>query len=144
VEDAGPDEEEHVGLLRAVQPALLRAGSASVEAHRTRGEKPSVIWVTASRAANTFLNEQDALFLLDLEAESREFPPDLEHAVVAAPDRAKLDFPTEPIVIRHTLAYRHADELLRLLWNENYHAARLMPTYDNVVQTLEYRRAMGF
>jgi hypothetical protein len=128
----------------AVWAVDLRSISGSVEVHRERGEKPPVIWVTASRAGNTFLHQQDALFLLDLDAESREFPPDLEQAIVRAPARAGLEPAAEPIIVRHTLAYEHTPELLRLLWNENYPPAQLMPTYDNVVRPLEFRRDMGF
>lgn len=118
--------------------------STAVESHRDRGERPSVIWVTASRSTNTFLNQQDALFLVDLEAEKRASPPRLEQAIQEAPRRAGLPPRTEPIITRVLLPGAMDIDVLRLLWNEFYHPARLMPTYDNVVATLEYRRALGF
>jgi len=127
----------------AVWAVDLRVVSRSVDAHRSRGERPSVIWVTASRASNTFLHQQDALFLLDLEAERRDFPPDLEDAIASAPHRAALPPSKDPTILRLMLSREHVPDLLRLLWNENYHPARLMPTYDNVVRTLEFRRELG-
>ncbi len=128
----------------AVWAVDLNAIAEAVEAHRGRRERPSIIWVTASRAENTFLHQQDALFLLDLEADSRSpKPPDLETAILEAPSRAGLIDPFEPQIIKLLLNRDYAAELLRLLWNEFYHPARLMPTYDNVVATLEYRRELG-
>jgi hypothetical protein len=127
----------------AVWAINLEVVSACVEAHRQRRERPSIIWVTASRASNTFLHQQDALFLLDLDADSRPFPPDLERAVIAAPERAGLQAPAEPLVVQLVLAASQISEVLRLLWNEAYYPAKLMPTYDNVALTLEYRRALG-
>lgn len=116
--------------------------SSAVESHRRRRERPSVIWVTASRAENTFLHQQDALFLVDLDAERRD-APELEAAILAAPRRAGLGPPEDPSVIRLIVPSALDADVLRLLWNEFYHPARLMPTYDNVVATLEYRRALG-
>lgn len=120
----------------------LDSVSLAVETHRTKGERPSVIWVTASRAENTFLHQQDALFLLDLEADTRPSPPDLKDAVLDAPGRAGLDQPSAPQIIRVLLPRTFAAEVLRLLSNEFYHPARLMPTYDNVVRTLELKREL--
>ncbi len=128
----------------AVWAVDLNPIAAAVEAHRGRRERPSIIWVTASRAENTFLHQQDALFLLDLEADSRSpKPPNLETAILDAPRRSGLETPSEPQIIKLLLNYDHAANILRLLWNEFYHPARLMPTYDNVVATLEYRRELG-
>lgn len=128
----------------AVWAIDLKTIAAAVEAHRGRRERPSIIWVTASRAENTFLHQQDALFLLDLEADSRSpRPPNLETAIIDAPQRSGLETPSEPQIIKLLLSHNHATDILRLLWNEFYHPARLMPTYDNVVATLEYRRELG-
>lgn len=128
----------------AVWGVDLSAIAAAVEAHSGRRERPSIIWVTASRAENTFLHQQDALFLLDLEADNRSpQPPDLETAILEAPSRAGLAVPPNPQIIKLLLNHKYAADLLRLLWNEFYHPARLMPTYDNVVATLEYRRKLG-
>jgi hypothetical protein len=138
---SGPRPDESEAKL-AVWAINLQVVSACVEAHRQRRERPSVIWVTASRASNTFLHQQDALFLLDLTADSRDFPPDLEVAVIGAPERAGLLVPDEPLVVRVTVDVSEAPTILRLLWNETYHPAKLMPTYDNVALTLE-RRALG-
>jgi hypothetical protein len=129
--------------MLAVWAVNLQVVSSSVEAHRERRERPTVIWVTASRASNTFLHQQDALFLLDLDADTRVPPPDLESAVLAAPERSGVSPPDEPLVIRVLLPVVHAAAALRLLWNQAYHPAKLMPTYDNVSLTLEYKRALG-
>ena len=126
----------------AVWAVNLWVVSDCVGAHRNREERPSVIWVTASRATNTFLHQQDALFLLDLDADARH-SPDLEVAVREAPKRAGISCPGENLVIRILLPVSEAPAALRLLWNETYHPARLMPTYDNVTATLEYRRELG-
>ena len=64
-------------------------------------ERPSIIWITVSRAGNTFLHQQDALFLLDLEADSRSpRPPELEAAILDAPSRAGLPTPSEPQIVK--------------------------------------------
>jgi hypothetical protein len=127
----------------AVWAVDLSPIAAAVEAHRGRRERPSIIWVTASRAENTFLHQQDALFLLDLEADSRSpKPPSLETAILDAPQRSGLEPPPEPQMVKLLLKHNHAADILRLLWKEFYHPARLMPTYDNVVATLEYRREL--
>jgi len=131
----------------AVWAINLQVVSACVEAHRTKNERPKVIWVTASRAANTFLHNQDALFLLDLEADrtpSRPgVPPDLEDTLLRAPQCAGLQPFDEPALVRLSLPVAEAPAVLKLLWTEEYHPARLMPTYDNVVATLEYQRSLG-
>jgi hypothetical protein len=130
----------------AVWSVNLQVVSVCVEAHRDRGERPTVIWVTASRAANTFLHNQDALFLLDLDADQRrggEQPPDLQDAIAEAPARAGIATPDEPLFLRFLVPHEEALPLLRLLWNEEYHPARIMPSYDHVVAALEYRRALG-
>ena len=133
--------------MMAVWAVNLQAISACVEAHRSRSERPSVIWVTASRAANTFLHNQDALFLLELDAETRcpppGPPPDLLDAIAAAPACAGVSLPDEPLIVRLLLPVSQSLPMLRLLWNEEYHPAKIMPTYDNVVATLEYRRVIG-
>ena len=127
----------------AVWAVNLWAISDCVGAHRDRGERPGVIWVTASRASNTFLHQQDALFILDLDADTRQ-PPDLEIAVQDAPRRAGIiSYPGKDLVIRVLLPVSEAAAVLRMLWNETYHPARLMSTYDNVTVTLEYRRELG-
>ena len=132
--------------MMAVWGVSLLPISSSVEAHRDRLESPSVIWVTASRAANTFLHNQDALFLLELDSESRcppsGPPPDLQDAICDAPARAGIAPLNEPLIVRVLLPAAQALPTLRLLWNERYHPAQIMPTYDNVVATLEYRRAI--
>jgi hypothetical protein len=127
----------------AVWAVDLRGVSACVEKHRERRERPTVIWVTASRASNTFLHHQDALFLLDLAADDRPAPPDLQYAIAEAPERAGVALGDGPLIVRVLLRTTEAAAVLRHLWNESYHPARLMPTYDNVVSTLAYRRALG-
>ena len=66
-----------------------------------------------------------------------------ENAILDAPARAGRGLPSEPILVRVLLPTSEARAVLRLLWNEAYHPARLMPTYDNVTATLEYRRELG-
>ena len=131
----------------AIWAINLQIVSECVEKHRRRHEKPTVIWVTASRATNTFLHNQDALFLLELNPEGRcppsSPPPDLRDAILAAPECAGIEPFEEPLIVRILLSTDHTQSLLRLLWNEEYHPARIMPTYDNVVATLEYRRKLG-
>jgi hypothetical protein len=115
-----------------------------VEAHRARNEKPTVIWVTASRAANTYLQQQDALFLLDLLANKRkQQPPQLETGLLDVARLARLPKPADPPVVRILLSADKAMDVLRLLWNEFYHPARLMPDYDNVAALAQYRRWLG-
>lgn len=125
----------------AVWAVDLNYVADGVRAHRRRSERPTVMWVTASRAANTYLHQQDALFLLDLLADKRKIrPPRLEDALLEVPRLAKLTKPVDPPILRVLLPASQSKELLRLLWNEFYHPARLMPTYDSVANLANYRR----
>lgn len=140
--DANPQSSRHRSIV--VWAVDLNHISAGVRAHGSRGEKPTVMWVTASRATNTYLHQQDALFLLDLLADQRtRRPPRLEDALKDIPRFAKLPQPVDPPVIRILLPARKAKDVLRLLWNEFYHPARLMPDYDNVASLAQYRRWLG-
>ncbi|MBL9128548.1 MAG: FRG domain-containing protein [Verrucomicrobiales bacterium] len=128
----------------AVWAVDLDAVKEGVRAHQSRGERPSVMWVTASRAANTFLHQQDALFLLDLRADERPVsPPRLEDAILAIPEAARIPAPGLPPILRVLLPTSEAMAVLRLLWAEFYHPARLMPTYDTVAKLADYRRWLG-
>ncbi len=138
------DKESPGDTYIAVWAVDLWHVADGVEAHRSRDQKPTVMWVTASRAANTYLHQQDALFLLDLLANKRKpQPPRLESALLDVARLARLPKPPEPPVVRILLPAAQAMAVLRLLWNEFYHPARLMPAYDNIAALASYRRWLG-
>jgi hypothetical protein len=119
-------------------------------------EKPRVIHVTAPRADNSFLHQQDGLFLLDQDAgrrrrEFHRFEPmdvaieEIARDVQSAP-QDKLRYyrpsPASPMVMV-TAPRALAMEVLDLLDREFYNRGRIMPTHDNVVKSLEFQRALN-
>lgn len=99
------------------------------------------------RHQNTFLHAQDGLFLFYLWA-NEDFIQHGEWArfeqVVEANFQSNPDsFPSKPLR-KVTLPTRMANEVIRLLWRERISLAHLMPTYDNITQTLRVRWNMSY
>ena len=119
--------------------------SAARKAWR-RDDRPRIIMVTVPRAVNTFLHQQDGFFLVDLEADSKNYPP-LEEAIEAIyldlPESEKNNFSSD-VVIKLELEWTYVPEVLNILWNEFFHGARLQPTYDKSVEALEDYRALNW
>jgi hypothetical protein len=103
---------------------------------------PRVILVTAPRAENSYLHNQDGFFMLDVEADKHKYPP-IEQAI----DDIKRDLLlkgetryTGDQVFQLSLSWNHVPELLAKLWNELYNIAKLQPTHDKAVQALKDHR----
>jgi hypothetical protein len=119
-------------------------------------EDSRLIHVTAPRASNSFLHNQDALFLLDRKVSERfrqtgRFET-IDEAVahterlVQSLDKSKLRYyrpsPASPM-ISVTAPIELAMDILDLLDREFYNRARIMPTHDNVVQALKFERMLN-
>ena len=137
----------------AVDLSMVRQAAALRVRH---GDKPRLIHVTAPRAGNSFLHNQDGLFLLDREASQRwatlnrfETLDEVVHAIHREMLEEPLDglpyyrsSPASPSV-RITAPIALAMDVLELLDRDFYNRARIMPTHDNVVKTLQFQRTLN-
>lgn len=97
--------------------------------------------VTQRRAKISFLHAQSGLFIYDRDSNThylkfgcwRTFEKALEDSTATT---------ISPILRKVTLPAVEANELLRLLSAENITRAHIMPTYDNVTETLKLRRRL--
>jgi hypothetical protein len=110
----------------------------AVSRRSAQNRDPRIILISAPRAKNTYLHNQEGIFLLDLESDQRGYPA-MEHAIDEVSEEVRQqgnDRFASDQVIKIEMAWRYAPETLSLLWNEFYHVARLQPTFDKVVQAL--------
>ena len=121
-----------------------------------QGGRPRLIHVTAPRAGNSFLHNQDGLFLLDREAsrwreDLRRFEKMDEavnaiwHEMLAEPNEDLpyyRESPASPMV-KITAPVSLAMDVLDLLDRDFYNRARIMPNHDNVVKTLQFQRSLN-
>jgi FRG domain len=137
----------------AVDLSMVRQAAAS----RARaGKRARLIHVTAPRAGNSFLHNQDGLFLLDREASHRrqllnrfetlDQVVQAIHDEMVGPSLDDLPYyrpsPASPSV-KITAPISLAMDVLDLLDRDFYNRARIMPTHDNVVKTLQFQRALN-
>ncbi len=137
----------------AVDLSLVRQAAAL---RVKKGRQPRLIHVTAPRAGNSFLHNQDGLFLLDREASGgweklRRFEKMDE--VVDAIWQEMLADPTEDLpyyrpspaspMVKITAPLSLAMDVLDLLDRDFYNRARIMPNHDNVVKTLQFQRSLN-
>lgn len=111
----------------------------SVGYYASNGHQQRVIVVTSPRAKNSYLHNQEGIFLLNLAYDAEGYPPldaTLEDIRQEMLQRGFTQFAAEQVV-KIELSFQHVPEALARLWNEFYHIARLQPTFDKVVQALK-------
>jgi FRG domain-containing protein len=155
--DDARDPEKVKGAERfgvwAVDLSMVRQAAAF---RVMEGGKPRLIHVTAPRAGNSFLHNQDGLFLLDREASRRRKQSgrfETMDEVVDAVAEEMLTHPTEELpyyrpspaspMVKITAPVALAMDVLDLLDRDFYNRARIMPTHDNVVKTLQFQRSLN-
>jgi hypothetical protein len=148
----------------AVDLSLVRQGALLRDREREQARESNsdipprarLIHVTAPRAGNSFLHNQDGLFLLDKEAsqrrgESQRFQPMdevvdeiFQEVTSAAQSRLTMyrPCPASPMVMI-TAPRALAMDVLDLLDRDFYNRGRIMPTHDNVVKALEFERELN-
>jgi hypothetical protein len=119
--------------------------------------KARLIHVTAPRADNSFLHNQDGLFLLDREASLRreelnrferldEVVHEIEQEVRDAGALSRLDYYQQGLASPMALVTAPVElamDVLDLLDRDFYNRGRIMPTHDNVVKSLEFLRTLN-
>jgi len=137
----------------AIDLSLVRQAAAL----RVRtGRKPRLIHVTAPRAGNSFLHNQDGLFLLDREASRARAALnrfETMDEVAAGIEREMREEPLDELPyyrpgpaspsVKITAPIALAMDVLELLDRDFYNRARIMPTHDNVVKTLQFQRTLN-
>lgn len=142
----------HFGVWAVDLSMVRQAAAVRVKHHGV----PRLIHVTAPRAGNSFLHNQDGLFLLDREASRMRqslgrFQTMAE--VVDAVHRELRKVPADALpyyrrspaspMVKITLPVGLAMDVLDLLDRDFYNRARIMPTHDNVVKTLQFQRSLN-
>ncbi len=134
------DSDRRVALWAVHLPLIFRS-----VAHATKcGLSPRLILVTAPRALNTFLHQQDGFFIVDLAADQHDYPP-LERAIEDVQSTmvsAGHDQFAGDVLVKIELEWSHVPRALAHFWNEFYSMARVEPTYDMVVKALEDHRLL--
>jgi len=155
--DDARDPEKVKGAKRfgvwAVDLSMVRQAAALRVRH---GEKPRLIHVTAPRAGNSFLHNQDGLFLLDREASRGRATLGRFERMDEAVEAIWQELQPEPIenlplfrsspaspMVKITAPVSLAMDVLDLLDRDFYNRARIMPTHDNVVKTLQFQRSLN-
>lgn len=137
----------------AVDLSMIRQAAAL---RVKKGKEPRLIHVTAPRAGNSFLHNQDGLFLLDREAsrgparlgrfEKLDEGVDAIWQEIQAEAFDDLPYyrpsPASPMV-KITAPVSIAMDVLDLLDRDFYNRARIMPTHDRVVETLRFQRTLN-
>jgi len=131
-------DESLLGTKLAVWGVHLPVLYEAVGRRSREKSDPRIILISAPRAKNTYLHNQEGIFLLDLECDQRGYPS-MEIAIEDVHQEVLQQGAGQfaaPQVVKIEMEWRHAPETLSLLWNEFYHVARLQPTFDKVVQAL--------
>lgn len=151
-------DKEYSGYFSVWAVNLTFLANAWARSNMEFEEGISTVEVPSAR--NPFLKAQDAFFLLDRDAgnlfrqeEGRGFRPLDESILTRAGDPRSWEiigrkeaFCRPPIVRKFKIPVTEAQELLEDLYAEKISRVHLMPTLDNVTQTLQARRdiEMGF
>ncbi len=115
----------------------------SVKIRSMNGIPPRLVFITAPRAQNSYLHQQEGFFVVDLEGDrcgqrlERSFE-DVREELVRYDHGA---FQSHQ-VMKLNLSWAEAPRLLASLWTEFYHVARLQPTFDKAVEALEDHREL--
>jgi len=98
-----------------------------------------IILVTAPRARNSYLHNQEGFFMVDLQADSYNYPS-LEDVITFIQteliNNGHTQYQSDQI-IKLQLPWNFVPELLALLWLEFYNIAKMQPTLDKSVQALK-------
>jgi FRG domain len=137
----------------AVDLSLVRQAAAL---RVKKGRKPRLIHVTAPRAGNSFLHNQDGLFLLDREASRGPAKLGRFETMDEGVEATWREMQAEPIenltyyraspaspMVKVTAPLSLAMDVLDLLDRDFYNRARIMPNHDNVVKTLQFQRSLN-
>jgi hypothetical protein len=135
-------ETLHEEKMIAVWAVNLPLIYSSVGAYSRANQISRVILVTAPRAKNSYLHNQEGFFLIDLHADRCGYPP-LEDAILDIQKdlltQGLLQYQAEQI-IKLQLPWNCVPELLALLWLEFYNIAKMQPTLDRSAQALKDHR----
>jgi hypothetical protein len=107
------------------------------------GIQTTIKVVTAPRAYNRFLHAQEGVFLFDRDAYDGVRPRPMEQELLVREwelKDARVLAANEHLVLMLTSPVGEAEAVLDVLWDEGVDEASLMPTYDNVVRSLERKR----
>lgn len=132
-------KEEKMIAVWAVNLPLIYS---SVGDYSKNNQVARVILVTAPRARNSYLHNQEGFFMIDLQAENYSYPPlddailDIQKELVA---KNYTQYQSDQI-IKLQLSWNFVPELLALLWLEFYNIAKMQPTLDQSVQALKDHR----
>jgi FRG domain len=150
-----------VDLSMVRQAAAVRGKKNKNEKNKNKEnkknqKKPRLIHVTAPRAGNSFLHNQDGLFLLDREASRGREKLGRFEKMDEVVDAVWQEMLTEPIeslpyyraspaspMVKITAPLSLAMDVLDLLDRDFYNRARIMPNHDNVVKTLQFQRSLN-
>lgn len=111
----------------------------SVGEYSANNQIARVILVTAPRAKNSYLHNQEGFFMLDLQADAFNYPAlenvinDIQADLVS---KRYTQYQSDQI-IKLQLSWNYVPELLALLWLEFYNIAKMQPTLDKSVEALK-------
>jgi hypothetical protein len=112
---------------------------SSVGFHTQNNQIARVILVTAPRARNSYLHNQEGFFMIDLQADCYNYPP-LEKAFGTIQKELVRNGYGQykgDQIIKIQLSWNHVPEVLALLWLEFYNIAKMQPTLDKSVEALK-------
>lgn len=129
------NEEKMIAVWAVNLPLIYH----SVGEYSKRNQVARLILVSAPRARNSYLHNQEGFFLMDLQAEAYGYPH-LEVAIQDIQNQLIYDGFTQyqsDQIIKLQLSWNFVPELLALLWFEFYNIAKMQPTLDKSVEALK-------
>lgn len=134
------NKEEMIAVWAVNLPLIYN----SVSDYSQSNQISRVIVVSAPRAKNSYLHNQEGFFLIDLQADYFNYPP-LEDAIADIQNelvnKGNSQFTSDQI-LKLQLSWNFVPELLALLWFEFYNIAKMQPTLDKSVQALKDHRKL--
>lgn len=129
------NEEKMIAVWAVNLPLIY----SSVGDYSQNNQIARVILVTAPRARNSYLHNQEGFFLMDLQADTYNYPS-LEDAIASIQkdliNKGYNQYKADQL-IKLQLSWNHVPELLALLWLEFYNIAKMQPTLDKSVEALK-------
>jgi len=129
------NEEKMIAVWAVNLPLIY----SSVGDYSQNNQVARVILVTAPRARNSYLHNQEGFFMMDLQVDYHNYPP-LEDAITLIQKelvtKGYSQYQSDQI-IKLQLSWNFVPELLALLWFEFYNIAKMQPTLDKSVQALK-------
>lgn len=112
---------------------------SSVGDYSQNSQIARVILVTAPRAKNSYLHNQEGFFLMDLQSDVNNYPPMEDVIKTIQMDLLKKghNHYQSDQIIKLQLSWKCVPELLALLWLEFYNIAKMQPTLDKSVEALK-------